>query len=265
MNRLFLIVLPGLAAMLVSAEPTAPSSTEKAAAAAKRAVSAPPRSFAMPPRLGVTLARPAGDLRAQLPELPEGCGFVIEKVDSAGPAEKAGLAAHDVIWQMDGQWLINEAQLTVLLAQHQPGDAVKIDYFRAGKAGEAELLLGAALPGQGFETTQPGPPLVTRPPLPGMPVRWVDVPSRTASIDSDDGRAELTADRNGLRLVISDSDGRTIQEGLLFDSKGEINAPPAWRERVKSLHAALIESLQRAQTARKPRLRVIPSLDRESR
>ena len=78
------------------------------------------------------------------------------------------------------------------------------------------------------------------------------------TIENEDGRAELTMGRDGLRLVISDERGNTIHEGALFDERGMISAPPKWRERVESLHAALLESMSRSQTARRPRLRVIP-------
>jgi len=222
-------------------------------------------TFGKTTRLGITLARPGSEVRAQLPALPKGSGFVLEKVEAGGPASQAGLIGNDVIWRMDGQLLINEAQLTVLLSQRRPGDVVEIEYFRAGQEGKVKLTLGNAPPGRSFEMIRPGQSLVTGPPLPGMPVRVINVPSRTATMDNDDGRAELTSDRTGINLVISDSQGRTVHEGPLFDAQGQVTAPVEWRERVESLHEALVESIQRTRPVRQPRLRVIPRRANEGR
>jgi hypothetical protein len=161
---------------------------------------------------------------------------------------------------MDGQLLINEAQLAVLLGQRRPGQKVAIDYFRGGRGASAAVELGEAPLGSGFEIEQAGPPLVTRPPRPGMPMRIIEVPSRTATIDNDDGSARLTADRDGFRLAISDARGRVIHEGPLFGAEGRLEAPAEWRERVESLHAALVESIEQARPGRRPRLRVIPMI-----
>jgi len=256
--RMSFLILPVLAGVLVAADPVAKSTPGDAA---KPEVG---KLAGSTPWLGVTLLRPGSEVRAQLPELPRGSGFVLQKVEAGGPASRAGLVAHDVIWRMDGQLLINEAQLSVLLSLRRPGEAVEIDYFRAGKVGNGKLTLGIAPRGGSFEMIRPGQSLVTGPPLAGMPVRVVNVPSRTASMDNEDGRAALTSDRTGINLLISDAEGRTVHEGPLFDARGRLTAPVEWRERVESLHAALVESIRRAQPARQPRLRVIPRpLDKE--
>jgi hypothetical protein len=192
--------------------------------------------------------------------LPKGTGFVIEKVETGGPAAVSGLEANDVICSLDDQLLVNEAQLAVLLSQRKPGQEVVIEYFRGGRSASAKLVLGEAPAGSGFEIERRLPPLVTAQAPPGTPTRIINVPSRTASIDNEDGKAELTMDRRGVQLVISDSLGRTIHEGPLFDNRGRIAVPVEWRERVESLHAALLESMQSAQSPRRPRLRVIPKL-----
>ena len=258
-TRVLPLVLPTLAAMLAVADPAGPP------------VPTPPGEAPAAPRivqtawLGVKISRPGPEVRAHLPGLPKGTGFVIEGVEAGGPATVSGLMTNDVIWMMDDQLLVNEAQLAVLLSQHQPGQAVKIDYFRGGQQSVARLVLGEAPAGNGFEIDRSQPPLVTAQAQPGTPMRIINVPSRTACIDNEDGKAELTMDHNGFQLVIADSVGRTTYEGPLFDNHGRIAAPSAWRERVESLHAALLESMERAQSTRRPRLRVIPkALDAEA-
>ncbi len=261
-TRVLPLVFPTLAAMLAVADPAGPpvppvpTSSDVAPAAARNLQSA---------WLGIKISRPSPEVRAHLPSLPKGTGFVIEGVEAGGPATLSGLVANDVIWMMDDQLLVNEAQLAVLLSQHQPGQTVKIDYFRGGQQSVARLVLGEAPAENGFEIDRSQPPLVTAQAQPGTPMRIINVPSRTACIDNEDGRAELTMDRNGFQLVIADSVGRTTYEGPLFDNHGKIAVPAAWRERVESLHAALLESMERAQATRRPRLRVIPkALDAEA-
>jgi hypothetical protein len=208
--------------------------------------------------LGVQINRPGAEVRAQLPALLPGTGFVVEKIEAGGPAAAAGLLPHDVLWRFDEQLLINEAQLTVLLGLHEPGDLVRIEFYRGGKPMLGEVKLGEAPPGQGFQVARDGTPFFVGASGPQIPLHIVNVPSRSATVEHPDGRAVLTADEGGLRLMISDSQGRTIHEAPLFDSQGQMRMPEAWRERVKSLHSTLIESLRRSQVARPPRIRVIP-------
>lgn len=259
MKKQFLSLVPlVLVAVLAAADQANPPQSPPVAKAAAASV----RNGAW---LGVKISRPGAEVRAHLPGLPKGTGFVIERAEAQGPAKAAGLLANDVIWKLDGQLLVNEAQLAVLLGQHRPGDEVEIDYYRFGKQASTKLILGEAPLGVGFDVKRGLPPLVTAQALPGMPTRIVNVPSRTASIDNEDGRAVLTMDRTGIHLVISDDQGRTSHEGPLFDVKGRITVPVEWRERVESLHAALIESIQRAQPPRRPRLRVIPRPENKDR
>lgn len=206
--------------------------------------------------LGVGIERPTEELCSQLPELPSGTGFVVATIEPSGPAEAAGLLAHDVLWRLDDQLLINEAQLAVLLGLHQPGEMVRIDYYRGGKLLQAAVKLGKPPARPDFRVARGGGPF--GPPEPQVPLHIVNVPSRSASVEHPDGRAVLTVDGGGFQLTISDPEGRTIHEGQLFDAKGAILAPEAWHERVEALHATLVESMRRTQASRPPRVRVIP-------
>jgi S1-C subfamily serine protease len=55
-----------------------------------------------------------------------GNGVLISRVDPGGPADKAGLQAGDVITAIDGQPVDSATALTAILAQHKPGDQVKV-------------------------------------------------------------------------------------------------------------------------------------------
>lgn len=211
--------------------------------------------------LGVRIERPTEELRAQLPALARGTGFVIETIERDGPAQAAGLQSHDVLWRLDDQLLINEAQLAVLLGLHQPGDVVRLDFYRGGKPMQSEVKLGEPPAGPGFQMAEDNTPFVVGGADPALPLHIVNVPRRSATVEHPDGRAEVTVDESGFRLTISDPEGRTIHEGPLFDAQRRLLVPEAWRERVESLHSTLMESLRRAQGApnnRPPRLRVIP-------
>jgi hypothetical protein len=48
--------------------------------------------------IGVSVFKPSASVYAQLPDLPKGCGFVLQSVKGQAPAAKAGLKAMDVIW-----------------------------------------------------------------------------------------------------------------------------------------------------------------------
>jgi hypothetical protein len=83
--------------------------------------------------LGFEVSRADDAVRAQLPKLPKGMGFVISKVEANGPARRAGVEAMDVLWRLNDQFLINEAQLASLLQLYKAGDVVELTLFRGGE------------------------------------------------------------------------------------------------------------------------------------
>ncbi len=215
--------------------------------------------------LGVNIDRLTPEVRAQLPDLAPGVGFVVREANEDGPAENAGLQANDVVWKINDQLLINEAQLWVLLGMWKPGEVVRIDYFRGGRPASAKLTLGKAPGRAGFDLARNDGPFIVGPPGSGIPLHIVDVPRREASVENDDGQAVLTVDQAGFRIKISDPQGNTIHEGPLFDANGKMQVPEEWRERVESMHSTLTESLKRARGVRPPRMRVIPKAKVDTR
>ena len=224
----------------------------------RRPENSPPNPRRQASWLGVNIMRLPPEVRAQLPGLAPRVGFVIKSLDRGGPAENAGLKPNDVLWKINGQILVNEAQLWVLLGIWKPGEVVEVEYFRGGRPATAKLTLGEAPPPGGFTVTPSDLPFVVGPPGIGMPLHIVNVPRREASIEHDDGRAVLTFDQSGFHVKITDSKGKSLYDGPLFDANRNIQVPEVWKKRVESLYSTLTESLKRSRGSRPPRMRVIP-------
>jgi membrane-associated protease RseP (regulator of RpoE activity) len=69
-------------------------------------------------------------------------GAQIDSVQSASPAEQAGLKAGDVITAVDGNAVTSPAELAPRIFAHQPGDQVTIAYTRNGTSAQATVKLG---------------------------------------------------------------------------------------------------------------------------
>ncbi len=82
--------------------------------------------------LGVGVEDGTDALAAQL-GLHAGEGLVVNYVSTNSPAAVAGLKENDVLVELDGQMLVDAAQLRKLIRMHAEGDSVKVAYFRAGK------------------------------------------------------------------------------------------------------------------------------------
>lgn len=68
-------------------------------------------------------------------------GIEITQLVPQGAAEKAGLAAGDVLINIAGQRVIEMENLVILLGSRKVGDTVKIEYRRAGKYAETTAQL----------------------------------------------------------------------------------------------------------------------------
>ena len=60
------------------------------------------------------------------------------------PAEKAGLQAYDVIYEMDGTTVDTIIDLRKVLYNHQVGDEITIKYYREGKQASTKIKLIAS-------------------------------------------------------------------------------------------------------------------------
>ncbi|MGN0218581.1 MAG: Do family serine endopeptidase [Bacteroidaceae bacterium] len=68
-------------------------------------------------------------------------GVYINEVVDASAAEDAGLQKGDVVTEMDGKAVHKMSELQEVIAQHRPGDKVKITYVRNKKTAKVEVTL----------------------------------------------------------------------------------------------------------------------------
>jgi PDZ domain len=191
------------------------------------------------PWLGFQIERVTDTVRAQLPQLLKGTGFVITSVDPQSPCNQAGLLSHDIIWKFGDQILVNEAQLDVLLHHRAPGDSVKISLYRAGKELQTEIIIGkrpaptVAILGPSMDSARNiggNIPDVTpvSPPADGQ---------RTATLEVGDALIQIETRDDGLWLSIDDK-GVNVFDDVL-NEQNEKNIPPAWLEPVRELRQTL--------------------------
>jgi hypothetical protein len=93
------------------------------------------------PYLGV-VSNPVTPTLAEHLSLKPGEGIVVGAVMPAGPAEKSGLAVHDVITRLGGEPVGSSDELTHRVTSHKPGDSVKLELIRKGKPTALEVVLG---------------------------------------------------------------------------------------------------------------------------
>jgi hypothetical protein len=211
------------------------------------------------PWLGVKVARPDSATRAQLPDLPNGIGFLVSSIDDGGPAVTAGIQPMDVVWKLDDQLLANEAQLTVLLRLKKPGEKVDLSLFRQGKPMVVPITL-ASPPANSHIVSPSLMDTAILPGAPGMPMRVVNVAERCARLETSDGKAELRENGDTFLVKITNSENATIYEGPLASHGDLTGIPEAWRHRVCALQRALENALngRSMDMIRQPRPRVVP-------
>ena len=91
--------------------------------------------------LGVQIG-PVGPEDAEVYQLPEVSGALVQDVTEGTAAEDAGLQQQDVIVAIDDDPVDYSNQLQQLVARKRPGDRVRIAYYRDGERRETEVRLG---------------------------------------------------------------------------------------------------------------------------
>jgi PDZ domain len=222
--------------LLLAAWPTSLFAQELRAPIQKVAVISPQNPDL--PWLGFQIERVTDTVRAQLPQLLKGTGFVILSVDPQSPCNQAGILPHDIIWKFGDQILVNEAQLDVLLHHKAPGDSVKISLFRAGKEVEIDIIIAK----------RPAPVVAILGPtidsarniggnIPEMPVIPPSDGQRTATLEVGDALIQIETREDGLWLSI-DHKGVNIFDDVL-NELNEKNIPTTWLEPVRELRQTL--------------------------
>lgn len=71
-------------------------------------------------------------------------GWVLGTVVKDGPAEKAGLKAHDIVLTIDGRKVLSFTDIQEAVRARKPGDRIVLEILRAGKSQSVEVTLGEA-------------------------------------------------------------------------------------------------------------------------
>jgi putative serine protease PepD len=73
---------------------------------------------------------------------PDGTGARVDTVRTGTPASKAGLKNGDVIVAVNGAKVVSANQLTAAVAEHQPGDTLRLTVERGGSTLQVDVTLG---------------------------------------------------------------------------------------------------------------------------
>ncbi len=73
---------------------------------------------------------------------PAGAGARVDAVRASSPASKAGLKAGDVIVAVDGAKITSSNELTSVVAEHQPGNMLRLTIKRDGATLQVDATLG---------------------------------------------------------------------------------------------------------------------------
>lgn len=241
---LLLFALAGLAA----AEEARPQTTTTPVPALVAAVNASPM-----PWLGFSVDPLDDAIRAQVPALPPGIGFMIASVEPGSPAEKAGLKPYDILWKLGDQWIANKAQLYTLLRLRKEGDQTKLSIFRSGQSLELPVTLGRV------PENHPGgkPPQLEAGKLVDVPMKVLNPAQSIFQIEAGDGKAILTNVGSVKEVKIVSSEGTVIYRGPLRDENGAVKVPDPWKLRVITLERALASrSGNTPPVPRQPRARI---------
>lgn len=200
------------------------------------------------PWVGFEVTRADDVVRAQLPKLPKGVGFVISAVAANGPARQAGAQAFDVLWKWNDQLLVNEAQLATLLDMQKIGDAVQLTIFRAGEEKKLDVTLGAEPDPRAVAAGPTIESIKTPTMVPELlSPRPLDVNTRIARLEDGNAVLEMEHRAEGTWLTIADEQGNAVFEGL-FDEKSQKNIPSLWHDRVEALQRTLQDRMVRKST-----------------
>lgn len=216
------------------------------------------------PWLGVTVSKPSAALYAQVSQVPEGVGFLVDGIAPDGPAERAGLARYDFLWKLDDQLLVNESQFLTLLALQEVGRKVRLTYYRGGKNHEAEAILAARPAAEQGNTT--ADLAVLSPPGSNLPVRILNVAEKVAILKDEEGAVKIQKLGAGYEWILEDTDGNETSRGVIEGAAPE-QIPPTVNEPLRSKLSALVRSFEAVEArermphVRPPRIRRVPVPD----
>ena len=92
--------------------------------------------------LGVVSGEVPAALVDQL-NLKSGEGVLIRSLAPASPAARAGIAIHDVITKISGQAVGSPREISAQIANHQPGEPIKVELIHKGQPTTLDITLEA--------------------------------------------------------------------------------------------------------------------------
>ena len=91
--------------------------------------------------LGVATA-PVDEVVAAQLDLPEGVGAAVKIVVPESPAERAGIAKNDIVFEFDGTAVTSPQHLSDLVREKSPGDEVSVAVIQRGDKNDLTVTLG---------------------------------------------------------------------------------------------------------------------------
>lgn len=91
--------------------------------------------------LGVSI-KDINDDEARVLGVKKTDGVLVNDVVPGGPSDRGGLKLGDVITKINGDFVVNAQTLPSLVAEHQPGETVTVDYLRKGTSYQTKINLG---------------------------------------------------------------------------------------------------------------------------
>jgi hypothetical protein len=120
--------------------------------ASLQAIEAPEDNAPPPAQAGEEAAKPAaflGIMSERVPQavrehldLAEQQGVIITSVIPDGPADKAGLSLNEVITAIADKKVTSPDEVSAIIADHKPGNEIRITTIRKGKPTEHKVTLG---------------------------------------------------------------------------------------------------------------------------
>ena len=192
--------------------------------------------------LGVATS-PAPEALADQLKLPKGVGLLVDFVDAKSPAAAAGLRKNDVLMKLDDQWLVNPAQLLVLVRMREPKDKVTLTLVR-----ETEEQKVAAELGESEETTgeiradriewQPGGRVTLAQNLANMNGARRAATAGTSSFSDGEHTLTLTTADGQKHLLVMDRAGNLVFNGPVNTTAQRKEVPPDVLKKLETMEGS---------------------------
>lgn len=205
-------------------------------------------------RLGVMVSTPSAALADQL-DLPKGQGLVVEQVTPGSAAAKAGLKVNDVLLEVNGKAIKNDA--AGLVKMIESAKAVELTILRKGKKETVKVSALGETKGEKrtytveTEPAKPGKGAVTVTPkvkvAPAQPAKPAGEPSGgnvTVTVTRNDDHLTARRQEGSLTITVTGDveDGKTkiggitVRDGRETHKYGNVGeVPEQYREKVKKL------------------------------